>query len=227
MRLAIIPARGGSKRIPKKNIKLFCGSPIISYSINAAIESGLFDRVMVSTDSEEIAAIAKEHGADVPFFRSRRTSDDYSTTSDVLEEVILRYKESGYDFDCFCCIYPTAPFVTAKKLKEAYSLFEEKGAESVLSILKYSYPPQRAIVIKNGEASFQNIENRYVRSQDLEPVYHDAGQFYFLRTEQFMKQHDLVLSKTVPFIVDELEAQDIDDETDWKLAELKYKMLDR
>lgn len=224
MRLAIIPARGGSKRIPKKNIKDFCGRPIIAYSINAAIKSSLFDIVMVSTDSEEIASLAKEYGAEVPFLRSNRTSDDYATTSDVLEEVLVRYKDIGYTFDCFCCIYPTAPPVTATKLNEAFTLFEDKKAEAVLPVVKYSYPPQRAIVIKDGLASFQYIENRFARSQDLEAIYHDAGQFYFLRTEAFVKQHDLVLKKTIPLIVNELEVQDIDNETDWKLAETKYRM---
>ena len=224
MRLAIIPARGGSKRIPKKNIKDFCGRPIISYSINAAIKSSLFDIVMVSTDSKEIASLAKEYGAEVPFLRSNRTSDDYATTSDVLEEVLVRYKDIGYTFDCFCCIYPTAPLVTATKLNEAFTLFEDKKAEAVLPVVKYSYPPQRAIVIKDGLASFQYIENRFARSQDLEAIYHDAGQFYFLRTEEFVKQHDLVLKKTIPLIVNELEVQDIDNETDWKLAEIKYRM---
>ena len=224
MRLAIIPARGGSKRIPKKNIKDFCGRPIISYSINAAIKSSLFDIVMVSTDSEEIVSLAKEYGAEVPFLRSNRTSDDYATTSDVLEEVLVRYKDIGYTFDCFCCIYPTAPLVTATKLNEAFTLFEDKKAEAVLPVVKYSYPPQRAIVIKDGLASFQYIENRFARSQDLEAIYHDAGQFYFLRTEEFVKQHDLVLKKTIPLIVNELEVQDIDNETDWKLAEIKYRM---
>lgn len=224
MRLAIIPARGGSKRIPKKNIKDFCGRPIIAYSINAAIKSSLFDIVMVSTDSEEIASLAKEYGAEVPFLRSNRTSDDYATTSDVLEEVLVRYKDIGYTFDCFCCIYPTAPLVTATKLNEAFTLFEDKKAEAVLPVVKYSYPPQRAIVIKDGLASFQYIENRFARSQDLEAIYHDAGQFYFLRTEEFVKQHDLVLKKTIPLIVNELEVQDIDNETDWKLAEIKYRM---
>lgn len=224
MRLAIIPARGGSKRIPKKNIKVFCGKPIMSYSINAAVKSGLFDIVMVSTDSEEIASLAKKYGAEIPFLRSSRTSDDYATTSDVLEEVIFRYKDIGYTFDCLCCIYPTAPFVTAAKLNEAFTLFEGKKAEAVLPVVQYSYPPQRAVVIKDGLASFQNIESRYARSQDLEPIYHDAGQFYFLRTEEFIKQHDLVLKKTLPLIVNELEVQDIDNETDWKLAEIKYRM---
>lgn len=224
MRLAIIPARGGSKRIPKKNIKVFCGKPIMFYSINAAIKSGIFDIVMVSTDSDEIASLAKEYGAEVPFLRSNRTSDDYATTSDVLEEVLLRYKDIGYTFDCFCCIYPTAPFVTATKLNEAFTLFEGKKAEAVLPVVKYSYPPQRAIVIKDGLASFQYIANRFARSQDLEPIYHDVGQFYFLRTEEFIKQHDLVLKKTIPLIVNEFEVQDIDNETDWKLAEIKYRM---
>lgn len=225
MRIAIIPARGGSKRIPKKNIKNFCGAPIISYSIRAAIESGLFEKVMVSTDSEEIACLARKYRADVPFFRSNKTSSDFATTSDVLEEVILQYRDNEIEFDTFCCLYPTAPFVTPEKLKAAAKLFEEKNAESVLTIVKYSYPPQRSIIVRDGLASFQYIENRYKRSQDLEPIYHDAGQFYFLQTSAFIEQHDLVLKRTVPFLVDEMEVQDIDNETDWNIAEIKYQIM--
>ena len=223
--IAIIPARGGSKRIPHKNIKSFVGRPILSYSIKAALESNLFDVVMVSTDSEEIADIAVQEGADVPFLRSRRNSDDFATTSDVLEEVVMEYEKMGVEFDCFCCIYPTAPFVTADKLKKAYNILCKEDAEGVFSIVKYSYPPQRCIVVRDGLASFQNIEYRYTRSQDLESIYHDAGQFYFLRKSAFLQQHDLVLKKTVPFIVDELEVQDIDNGSNWKIAEMKYKLM--
>ena len=227
MKLAVITARGGSKRIPRKNIKNFCGEPIISYSIKAALESGLFDEVMVSTDDEEIAEIAKRYGASVPFMRSAETSNDFATTSDVLDEVISEYKKRGKTFEYFACIYPTAPFVTPEKLIRAYQMLTENDTDSVLPVVQFSYPPQRA-VIKNGDyVVFQYIENRYTRSQDLDPIYHDCGQFYFLKTEKFVEQHDLVLTKTLPFYINELEVQDIDNITDWEIAELKYKLMVR
>ncbi|MCI8391809.1 MAG: pseudaminic acid cytidylyltransferase [Roseburia sp.] len=227
MKLAVITARGGSKRIPRKNIKNFCGEPIISYSIKAALESGLFDEVMVSTDDEEIAEIAKRYGASVPFMRSAETSNDFATTSDVLDEVISEYKKRGKTFEYFACIYPTAPFVTPEKLIRAYQMLTENDTDSVLPVVQFSYPPQRA-VIKNGDyVVFQYIENRYTRSQDLDPIYHDCGQFYFFKTEKFVEQHDLVLTKTLPFYINELEVQDIDNITDWEIAELKYKLMVR
>lgn len=224
-KIAIITARGGSKRIPKKNIKKFINKPIIAYSIEAAINSKIFDEVMVSTDSEEIATIAKKYGASVPFFRSDETSNDYATTSDVLKEVINKYKENGNVFDVACCIYPTAPFITPEKLKSAYELLESSKFDSVLPVTAFSFPPLRGVVLKDGKLSFKWEEYSQKRSQDLETIYHDCGQFYMFNVENFMKEGKLVTNNTGGIIVNELEVQDIDNETDWKLAEMKYKLM--
>lgn len=221
--IAIITARGGSKRIPKKNIKKFCGQPILAYSIKAAIESGVFDEVMVSTDSEEIAEVARTYGASVPFMRTEATSNDFATTADVLEEVLKTYKDNGKEFDSFACIYPTAPFVTAKKLAEAASLLS--GADSVISVVKFSFPPQRAFVLREGKVAFQYPEYERARSQDLEPIYHDCGQFYMCKSDKFLEKHSLILSKTIPYILQEEEVQDIDTQSDWEIAEAKFTVL--
>ena len=221
--IAIITARGGSKRIPKKNIKEFCGKPIIAYSIEAALASGAFDEVMVSTDSEEIKAIALQYGASVPFLRSEATSNDFATTADVLEEVINSYHNIGKSFDTFACIYPTAPFVTAQRLKEAAALLNE--ADAVLSVVKFGFPPQRAFVIREGNVAFQYPQYERMRSQDLEPIYHDCGQFYMCRVDRFMEHHSLILPKTKPYVMPEEEVQDIDTMSDWEIAEAKFKVL--
>lgn len=181
--LAVITARGGSKRIPKKNIKEFCGKPILCYSIQAALDSGCFEEVMVSTDSEEIRRIAIEAGAKVPFLRSEQTSNDYATTAQVLEEVLGEYEKRGRNFDAVCCIYPTAPFVTAAKLQNAMGKLQETGADTVSPVVRFSYPPQRGFVVENGYTVMKWPENRTARSQDLEPMYHDCGQFYCLKVE--------------------------------------------
>ena len=221
--IAIITARGGSKRIPKKNIKEFCGKPIIAYSIEAALASGAFDEVMVSTDSEEIKAIALQYGASVPFLRSEATSNDFATTADVLEEVINSYHNIGKSFDTFACIYPTAPFVTAQRLKEAAALLNE--ADAVLSVVKFGFPPQRAFVIREGNVAFQYPQYERMRSQDLEPIYHDCGQFYMCRVDRFMEHHSLILPKTKPYVMPEEEVQDIDTMSDWEIAEAKFNVL--
>ena len=223
--IAIITARGGSKRIPRKNVKEFCGKPIISYSIEAALKSQVFDEVMVSTDDEEIKKIALQYGASVPFLRSEKTSNDLATTHEVLIEVIKEYKKINREFEYTCCLYPTAPFVTDKKLKLAYQLITEKCVDAIYPVVPFSFPPQRGIVIQNGLAQFIFPENEFVRSQDLDTIYHDCGQFYFLKTEELLEQEKLILKKTIPMVVSELEAQDIDNIEDWKLAELKYQYL--
>ena len=222
-RIAIITARGGSKRIPKKNIKDFCGKPIIAYSIEAAISSGLFDEVMVSTDSEEIAEIAKKYGASVPFMRSAETSNDYATTNDVLIEVFNEYKKRGQEFDIAVCIYPTAPFVTADKLRRAIDMVEKDGADAVTPVVQFSFPPQRAFIIRDNALEYQYPENASVRSQDLEAVYHDCGQFYVMRPYNIL--HDVESTMTMPLIMKESEVQDIDTIEDWKIAEIKYKLM--
>ncbi len=224
--LCVITARGGSKRIPKKNIKDFCGKPIIAYSIGAALNSKLFDEVMVSTDSEEIADVAKKYGALVPFMRSVKNSDDFAGTEDVVAEVLADYEKQGKIFSWFCCIYPTAPFVTAERLRKAFEIFDNNHeAEAVLPVVRFSFPPQRGFYNHNGYMEFNWPEFKDERSQDLEPIYHDAGQFYFVRMNAFMQQHTVIPVKSMPLILDDWEVQDIDNPSDWKMAELKYKFL--
>ena len=223
--LAIITARGGSKRIHRKNIKEFNGKPIIAYSIEAALKSGAFDEVMVSTDDEQIADIARKYGAVVPFFRSEKTSNDYATTSDVIEEVLEEYKKRGREFDVFACIYPTAPFITAEKLKNAVDILSASDADCLIPVVRFSYPPQRAMEIHEGRLVFRQPENLSKRSQDLEPHYHDAGQFYVTRTKSFLNTRSLLVGDIIPLELSELEVQDIDNEVDWQLAELKYKLI--
>ena len=222
--IAIITARGNSKRIPRKNIKEFCGKPIINYSIEAALHSGLFIEVMVSTDDEEIAEIAKRAGAQVPFMRSSATASDYASTDDVILEVLNRYRELGREFETFCCIYPTAPFVTAQKLKKAAKLLER--ADAVMPVVAFSYPPQRCVVLnEDGELRMKWPEYAQTRSQDLETYYHDCGQFYFCRTKPVLENGTTDLPHMAPMIMSELEVQDIDNPEDWALAEMKYKMM--
>lgn len=220
--IAIIPARGGSERIPRKNIKNFLGKPIIAYSIEAALESKLFDEVMVSTDDNEIAQVAKKHGAKVPFFRSKKNSDDFATTSDLLLEVINNYNR---EFKNACCIYPTAPFVTPKFFKKAFDVLTNNSFHSVFPIVKYSYPIQRSLQVENGKVSMVWPKHLTSRSQDLEKLYHDAGQFYWFSVTTFLETHKLFTDNSGYIEIDELNAQDIDNETDWKLAELKYKLI--
>ena len=223
-KIAIITARSGSKRIPKKNIKIFLGKPIIAYSIEKAINSKLFDKVMVSTDDKEIADISKNYGAEVPFFRSKKNSDDFSTTPDVLIEVLETYKKLNEEFDFGCCIYPTAPLISKKELKKSFDILISKNYDCVFPILPFSYPIQRALRIENSEkVEMINPLNYRVRSQDLEKMYHDAGQFYWFNVSKFINKKKLWTNNTGFIIVDEINTQDIDDEMDWKLAEIKYK----
>lgn len=224
-RLCIITARGGSKRIPKKNIKEFLGKPIIAYSIEAALQSGVFDEVMVSTDSEEIAAVSKAYGAKVPFLRSNENANDFSTTRDVILEVLEEYKRKGREFDLYTCLYPTAPFVTGQKLKDAVIALEESNAFSLVPVVQYSFPPQRGVVVRDGKMAFLHPEHALTRSQDLEPVYHDCGQFYIGRVDAFLREKLLVTSYTIPFILPEEEVQDIDTLSDWEMAEMKYRLM--
>ena len=222
--IAIITARGGSKRIPRKNIKEFCGKPIITYSIEAALHSGLFTEVMVSTDDEEIARIAEQAGAKVPFMRSGENAGDYASTDDVLLEVLDRYRKQGREFETFCCLYPTAPFVTAEKLQKAMQMLEK--ADSVMPVVAFSYPPQRCVVLnEQGELRMKWPEHAKTRSQDLEPYYHDCGQFYCCRTKPFLAYGTTDLPHMVPFFVRELVAQDIDNQDDWEFAELIYRKM--
>ena len=222
--VAIITARGGSKRIPRKNIRPFLGRPIIAYSIEAALGSNLFDEVMVSTDDDEIAAIAVELGAVVPFRRSAELSDDYATTADVLGEVLGEYRDRGRSFNYACCIYPTAPFVTAEKLRLAFAKLRDLGAEIVLPVARFGFPIWRAFRMDDGRLSYIWPEHALKRSQDLSSAFQDAGQFYFFATEPFLASGQLIGPNTVGLETDELEVQDIDNEQDWQLAELKYRL---
>lgn len=224
--IAIITARGGSKRIPKKNIRNFCGRPIIEYVIEAAVMSGIFDEVMVSTESDEIAGISVKAGAKVPFMRSEKNSDDFSSTADVLMEVLEKYKSMGREFSNICCLYPTAPFITSEKLIKGMELLEQ--ADSVLPVVAYSFPPQRCVIIEDNRVKPKWPESQRMRSQDLETWYHDCGQFYCLKTESFLKEGNIIFHNTIPLIMSELEVQDIDNIEDWKIAELKYlNMIDK
>ncbi len=223
--LAIIPARGGSKRIPRKNIKEFLGKPIIAYSIEAALKTGLFDEVMVSTDDGEIAEIAIKYGARVPFFRSGKNADDYATTVDVLIEVIEEYKAQGRSFDNIACLYPSAPFTTSIKLKEAYTILTSKKLDAVFPVMPFSFPIQRSLKLSDGKLEYFYPEFENSRSQDLEMAYHDAGQFYFINTSSLLIKKSILSKNTGAILITELEAQDIDNETDWKIAEIKYELL--
>lgn len=223
--IAIITARGGSKRIPKKNIKEFCGKPMIAYAIEAAIKAEIYDTVMVSTDSEEIAKIAKKYGAEVPFFRSEKASDDYAITADVLIEVLETYKRIGEEYKYMTCIYPTAPFVTAQKLQQAVEILKSQSASLVMPVTAFSYPPLRGYIMQEGKLSMKWPEYYKCRSQDLETIYHDAGQYYCYSVKEFMKSSGIITEGIVPVVTDEMEVQDIDNETDWKLAEVKYRLM--
>lgn len=223
--VAIITARGGSKRIPRKNIKHFCGKPILHYSIDAAIKSGLFADVMVSTDDLEIKQVALAAGATVPFLRSPATSDDFATTADVLSEVLTTFQKNGASYDYACCLYPTAPFITEGRLIEAFGKLQETDADSVIPVTAFGFPIWRAFGISENKLHYVWPENQKKRSQDLTPAYHDCGQFYFFNVPRFLNSGLLVTKNTVPIVVPETEVQDIDTMTDWKLAELKFKLL--
>jgi len=223
--LCVVPARGGSKRIPQKNIRLFCGRPIIAYSIEAAIRFGLFDEIMVSTDDEEIATLVKKLGAKVPFMRSPSSSNDYATLTDVLLEVLGDYSSAGIEFDIVCCILATAPFVTAEDLLSGYNELIKRGYDTVIPVVPYEYPIQRALWWRKGTIQFADARYRNSRSQDLESAYHDAGLFYWIRTNRFMTQRTVFMAATGGLAVDPRYAQDLDKPEDWEIAEMKYRIM--
>lgn len=223
--LAIIPARGGSKRIHRKNIKDFLGKPIIAYSIEAALNSRLFDEVMVSTDDKEIAEAAIKYGAVVPFYRSKNNSNDYATLADVLLEVLQTYEKKGKHFENVCCILPTAPLITSEKIELAYSVLNENKLDSVCPVVAFSYPIFRALELnEKGNLTMIWPEHNKTRSQDLKPTYHDSGSFYWIRTKTLQKEETLFSLNGGMIILSETEVQDIDNEVDWKLAEIKFKL---
>ncbi|SEW03520.1 pseudaminic acid cytidylyltransferase [Chitinophaga arvensicola] len=226
--IAIIPARGGSKRIYKKNIRYFFGKPIIQYSIETAIQSGLFDEVMVSTDDEEIASIAIAAGAKVPFLRTAETANDFATITDVVAEVLQQYQSvRGEVFDNVCCIFATAPFVTSQRIKEAHELLIAQRYASVFPVARFSYPIMRALKIDDQTNYVSMIWPEYLnsRSQDIPDAYHDCGQFYWADIQKFNKFNTFFTPETGTLELGALEYQDIDSEEDWQLAEVKFRMF--
>lgn len=223
--IAIIPARGGSKRIPRKNIRLFNGLPIIAYAIKTALDSGLFDEVMVSTDDKEIASIAIQYGAKVPFFRTEETSNDLASTVDVIREVITMYNQQGIYFNKVCCIYPCAPFITAELLNEGFNKLATGNFDSIFPVIRYSTPIQRALKVVGNNIVMFNPEFALTRSQDLEPAFYDAGMFYWFLTEPILEKGGIMTNKSGFIELSEMNTQDIDNETDWEIAEFKYSLI--
>lgn len=226
MKVAIIPARGGSKRIHGKNIKQFAGKPIMGWVIDAARESGLFDRIVVSTDESEIADVATKYGAEVPFLRPPKLSDDHAGIIEVVQHAIGWMRKEDFPVKYVCCILPTAAFLRTDILSEAFAKLIESGASYAFSVSEYPFPIQRAIRIDStGRVEALWPENNTARSQDLEEVYHDAGQFYWGTTEAFEQGEVIFSNHSVPIRLPRYLAQDIDTAEDWKLAELTFSAL--
>ena len=226
MKLCIIPARGGSKRIPKKNIRLFCGKPIIQWSIEAAFESKCFDKVIVSTDSEEIADISKRIGAEVPFIRPKSLSDDYTPTAPVINHAIEFIKNKHVNIEYVCCIYATAPFVEAAYVKDGLKKIIDTKANFSFSVTSFPFPIQRAIKLtKDNKSQMFFPENMNKRSQDLEDAFHDAGQFYWGKSSAWLEGKSMFDDNSIPIIIPRFKVQDIDNEEDWQRAELMFKAI--
>ena len=224
--IAIIPARGGSKRIPNKNIKNFCGKPIISYSIQAAIKTVLFDKIVVSTDSHEIAEIAVKYGAEVPFIRPKELADDFVGTDEVIIHALNWLIKHGENVRYVCCIYATAPFIKPEYIKKGYESLIKEKATSAVSVTTYSYPIYRSLILdERGRLRMQWPEYIKTRSQDLPVVYHDAGQFYWADVKKYLSEKKLYSNDAIPVIIPRYLVQDIDTEEDWQRAELMYKAL--
>jgi len=226
MNVAIIPARGGSKRIPGKNVKLFAGKPIIAYSIQAAKDAGLFDRIIVTTDSEEIAAVARQHGAETPFLRPAELADDHTPTAPVVAHVLERLQEDGQPADYACCIYATAPFVQAQYIRQGYALLTAKKVSSVFSVTTFPFPIFRALKIEaDGQLAMFWPEHELTRSNDLPEAYHDAGQFYWVECQRFMREQRMYTKDAMPIILPRYLVQDIDTPEDWQTAEYMFEAL--
>ena len=221
MNLAIIPARGGSKRIPRKNIKPFCGKPMITWSIEAAKASGCFDRIIVSTDDEEIADVARQWGAEVPFMRPTELADDNTATRPVVNHAIREAERLWGNIEYVCCIYATAPFIQVHDLKQGFNRLLETGADFAFSVTSFPYPIQRALK-RTAEGGVEMFYPQYhlSRSQDLEPAYHDAGQFYWGRSATFLSGKDMYSPTALPILLPHHRVQDIDTLEDWQRAEL-------
>ena len=226
MRLAIIPARGGSKRIPRKNVKLFCGKPMLAWVVEAARESGCFDRIVVSTDDDEIADAARDCGADVPFRRPLELSDDYTGTIPVVAHAIRTLQSQGAAPGVVCCIYATAPFLQGADLTQGLEHLQRSGADYAFSVTRYEFSIQRAIrITDSGRVEMFYPENFNTRSQDLEVAYHDAAQFYWGRTEAWLSGRIIFSEAAVPVILPHHRVQDIDTPEDWERAEWMFKSM--
>lgn len=226
MRLAVIPARGGSKRIPRKNIRDFCGKPMLAWSIEAAQASGCFDEVIVSTDDEEIAVTARRYGADVPFLRPRALADDYTGTIPVIRHAVEWFQQQGQLPAQVCCIYATAPFVSAEDIRRGLQLLNDTGCDYAFSVTSYPFPIQRALrITAEGRIGMFNPEHFHTRSQDLEEAYHDAGQFYWGKASAWLEGKVIFGSNAVPVRLPRHRVQDIDTEEDWARAELLFRAL--
>ncbi|MFH1910342.1 MAG: pseudaminic acid cytidylyltransferase [bacterium] len=222
--VAIIPARGGSKRIPQKNIKKFHGVPIIKYSIDVAIKSKIFDSVIVSTDDKKIAKVAKEFGAEVPFFRSKKSSSDSASLTDAMIETLERLAKLNCRPKYCCMIFATNPTISVKRLKAAFDLLTKYNADSVIPVAEYPSPVQRALKIKRGILKLVDNKYEFTRSQYLPKRYYDSGRFIFFKTSSFLRNKSFFMRKTRAMILPHLLVQDIDSEEDWKLAELKFDL---
>jgi pseudaminic acid cytidylyltransferase len=226
MRIAVIPARGGSKRIPRKNIRPFGGQPIIAWSISAAQQSGCFDRIVVSTDDDEIAQVARFHGAQVPFMRPSEISNDHAATIPVIAHAIAWQNANGEQVSDACCIYPTAPFVQAQDLQKGLMILQENDADYVMTVTSFAFPIQRALRI-TPEKRVQMFQPQHActRSQDLEESWHDAGQFYWGKASSWLENKPIFSSNSSPLILSRERVQDIDTSEDWKVAEMKFSLL--
>ncbi len=226
MKLAVIPARGGSKRIPRKNIKPFCGKPMIAWSIDAAVASNCFDRIIVSTDDPEIADVAKKCGAEVPFMRPQLLADDHAGTIPVIKHAIDQVSMTGESPDFVCCLYATAPFVRAEDLRLGLEKLQNADADYAFSVTSYAFPVQRAIrLTSEGRIAMLNPEHFNTRSQDLEEAFHDAGQFYWGKADAWLAEKVLFDSGSVPVVLPRHRVQDIDVEEDWLRAEWLFKAM--
>jgi pseudaminic acid cytidylyltransferase len=225
-RVAVIPARGGSKRIPGKNIRPFCGKPMIAWAIAAARASGCMDRILVSTDSPEVARIAMDCGAEVPFMRPAELSDDHTGTVPVIAHAVQWLQESGVQPASVCCIYATAPFLQAGDLREGLARLESTGCDYAFSVTSYPFPIQRAIRISPaGRVQMFQPQHLQTRSQDLEPAYHDAAQFYWGRAQAWREARPIFAAGSVPVLLPRQRVQDIDTPEDWERAELMFRVL--
>jgi len=223
MNLAIIPARGGSKRILKKNIRPFQGQPIISYAINAALQSNLFDRIIVSTDDKEIASLSQALGADIPFLRPKKISDDYTSTIAVVEHALNFFIASGFEYKRICCIYPCTPFITSDDLRDSYNLMESHKSESCIPVIEFDSAPQRGFKIKpDGKLDWLYPAYKNERTQDIDRAYHDIGAFYWATQSKWLSGD---ISDGSAYLFDRNRAVDIDTEEDWKRAETIHKLI--